>query len=87
MIRQLRHISSDPLRLVFGKRFGRLSVAGRAGDAMYEQVSACTSTHYRNRLLGGFLLNTGMSAAGWGLSCADAALTEEFAPTPSLRWR
>jgi protocatechuate 3,4-dioxygenase beta subunit len=30
-----------------------------------------------------FLLNTGMLAAGWELSCADAALTQELAPTPS----
>ena len=30
-----------------------------------------------------FLLNTGMLAAGWELSCADAVLTQELAPTPS----
>jgi protocatechuate 3,4-dioxygenase beta subunit len=30
-----------------------------------------------------FLLNAGMLAAGWELSCADAALTQELAPTPS----
>jgi len=30
-----------------------------------------------------FLLDTGMLAAGWELSCADAALTQELAPTPS----
>jgi len=30
-----------------------------------------------------FLLNTGMLAAGWELSGADAALTQELAPTPS----
>ena len=30
-----------------------------------------------------FLLNTGVLAAGWELSCADAALTQELAPTPS----
>ena len=29
-----------------------------------------------------FLLNTGILAAGWELSCADAALTQELAPTP-----
>ena len=29
-----------------------------------------------------FLLSTGMLAAGWELSCADAALTQEIAPTP-----
>jgi hypothetical protein len=32
-----------------------------------------------------FLLNTGMLAAGWELACADAALTQELAPTPSCR--
>jgi protocatechuate 3,4-dioxygenase beta subunit len=32
-----------------------------------------------------FLLDTGMLAAGWQLSCADAALTQELAPTPSCR--
>ena len=32
-----------------------------------------------------FLLNTGMLAAGWELSCADAVLTQELAPTPSCR--
>ena len=30
-----------------------------------------------------FLLNTGILAAGWELSCTDAALTQEIAPTPS----
>jgi protocatechuate 3,4-dioxygenase beta subunit len=30
-----------------------------------------------------FLLNTSIVAAGWELSCVDAALTEELAPTPS----
>jgi len=32
-----------------------------------------------------FLLNTGMLAAGWELSCADAVLTQELALTPSCR--
>jgi protocatechuate 3,4-dioxygenase beta subunit len=32
-----------------------------------------------------FLLNTGMLAAGWELACADPALTQELAPTPSCR--
>ena len=32
-----------------------------------------------------FLLNTAMLAAGWELSSADAALTQELAPTPSCR--
>jgi protocatechuate 3,4-dioxygenase beta subunit len=30
-----------------------------------------------------FLLNTGMLAAGWELSCADAVLSQELTPTPS----
>jgi protocatechuate 3,4-dioxygenase beta subunit len=30
-----------------------------------------------------FLLNTGMLAAGWELSCTDAGLTRELRPTPS----
>jgi protocatechuate 3,4-dioxygenase beta subunit len=30
-----------------------------------------------------FLLHTGLLAAGWELSCADAGLTQELAPTPS----
>jgi hypothetical protein len=30
-----------------------------------------------------FLLNTGMLAAGWELSCTDTGLTEELRPTPS----
>jgi hypothetical protein len=30
-----------------------------------------------------FLLNTGILAVGWDLSCTDAALTQELAPTPS----
>jgi protocatechuate 3,4-dioxygenase beta subunit len=30
-----------------------------------------------------FLLNTGMLAAGWELSCTDAGLTQELRPTPS----
>jgi len=30
-----------------------------------------------------FLLNTGILAAGWELSCADAVLTQELAPTPA----
>ena len=29
-----------------------------------------------------FLLNTGILAAGWELSCADAVLSQELAPTP-----
>jgi hypothetical protein len=29
-----------------------------------------------------FLLNTGIVAAGWELSCADVVLTQELAPTP-----
>jgi protocatechuate 3,4-dioxygenase beta subunit len=29
-----------------------------------------------------FLLNTGVLAAGWELSCTDPALTQELAPTP-----
>src|SRR5437868_15540892 len=33
----------------------------------------------------GFLLNTGMLAAGWELSCADTVLTRELAATPSCR--
>ena len=32
-----------------------------------------------------FLLNTGVLAAGWELSCADVVLTQELAPTPSCR--
>jgi protocatechuate 3,4-dioxygenase beta subunit len=32
-----------------------------------------------------FLLNTGMLAAGWELSCADAVQTQELAPTLSCR--
>ncbi|HME29194.1 MAG TPA: intradiol ring-cleavage dioxygenase [Pseudolabrys sp.] len=32
-----------------------------------------------------FLLNAGMLAAGWELSCADPVLTQELAPTPSCR--
>jgi protocatechuate 3,4-dioxygenase beta subunit len=32
-----------------------------------------------------FLLSTGIVAAGWELSCADLALTQELAPTPSCR--
>src|SRR5262249_31800668 len=32
-----------------------------------------------------FLLNTGILAAGWELSCADVVLTQELAPTPSCR--
>src|SRR5262245_5392690 len=32
-----------------------------------------------------FLLNTGMLAAGFELSCTDAVLTRELAPTPSCR--
>ena len=32
-----------------------------------------------------FLLNTAMLAAGWELSSADAALTQDLAPTPSCR--
>jgi protocatechuate 3,4-dioxygenase beta subunit len=32
-----------------------------------------------------FLLNTGILAAGWELSCADAVLTQELAPTPACR--
>jgi protocatechuate 3,4-dioxygenase beta subunit len=32
-----------------------------------------------------FLLNTGMLAAGWELSCADTVLTQELTPTPSCR--
>src|SRR5262249_23574857 len=31
------------------------------------------------------LLNTGILAAGWELSCADVVLTQELAPTPSCR--
>src|SRR6516164_1220347 len=30
-----------------------------------------------------FLLNTGMLAAGWELSCTDAGSAQELAPTPS----
>jgi protocatechuate 3,4-dioxygenase beta subunit len=30
-----------------------------------------------------FLLNTGILAAGWELSCTDAGLTQELRPTPS----
>jgi protocatechuate 3,4-dioxygenase beta subunit len=30
-----------------------------------------------------FLLHTGMLAAGWELSCANAGLTQELTPTPS----
>ena len=30
-----------------------------------------------------FLLNTGILAAGWELSCTDTGLTEELRPTPS----
>jgi protocatechuate 3,4-dioxygenase beta subunit len=33
----------------------------------------------------GFLLNTGMLAAGWELSCTDTVLTRELAATPSCR--
>ena len=32
-----------------------------------------------------FLLNTGLLAAGWELSCADIGLAQELAPTPSCR--
>ena len=32
-----------------------------------------------------FLLHTGMLVAGWELSCADAVVTQELAPTPSCR--
>ena len=32
-----------------------------------------------------FLLNTGILAAGWELSCTDAVLTQELAPTPACR--
>jgi protocatechuate 3,4-dioxygenase beta subunit len=32
-----------------------------------------------------FLLNTGIVAAGWELSCADLVLAQELAPTPSCR--
>jgi protocatechuate 3,4-dioxygenase beta subunit len=32
-----------------------------------------------------FLLSTGILAAGWELSSADAGLTQELAPTPSCR--
>jgi protocatechuate 3,4-dioxygenase beta subunit len=32
-----------------------------------------------------FLFNTGILAAGWELSCADAVLTQELAPTPACR--
>ena len=31
------------------------------------------------------LLNTGILAAGWELSCTDAVLTQELAPTPTCR--
>ncbi len=31
------------------------------------------------------LLNTGVLAAGWQLSCMDAVLAQELAPTPSCR--
>jgi protocatechuate 3,4-dioxygenase beta subunit len=34
---------------------------------------------------GRFLLNAGILAAGWELSCADVVLTQELAPTPSCR--
>ena len=33
----------------------------------------------------GILLNTGILAAGWELSCTDAVLTQELAPTPTCR--
>jgi hypothetical protein len=33
----------------------------------------------------GILLNTGILAAGWELSCTDAVLTQELAPTPACR--
>jgi protocatechuate 3,4-dioxygenase beta subunit len=32
-----------------------------------------------------FLLHGGILAAGWELSCVDAVLTQELAPTPSCR--
>jgi hypothetical protein len=32
-----------------------------------------------------FLLNTGILAAGCELSCVDAVLTQELAPTPACR--
>jgi hypothetical protein len=31
------------------------------------------------------LLNTGVLAAGWELSCMEAVLAQELAPTPSCR--
>jgi protocatechuate 3,4-dioxygenase beta subunit len=32
-----------------------------------------------------FLLNTGILAVGWELSCTDVVLTQELAPTPACR--
>ena len=57
--------------------------------ASSDQVRINSLAMVMNRLLKPtrrrFLLNTGMLAAGWELSCADAALTQELAPTPSCR--
>ena len=63
---------------------------------MSDQVSCClgsyrstASLRFMTRLSKPtrrrFLLNTGMLAAGWELSCADAVLTQELALTPSCR--